>query len=444
MSGYLIELTATVAQNSIIIYFLTAYLGANKKYTQLYALLFILILTIEATIVNLLVAVDGISILIPTATILIMSHLYLNGSFYKKLFSCLFIVALMAATGAGTVALMCSIFQTNIAEITTIATTQRLLLLVTANLLFLAASRSIILFSRINTKKRQNQHIPVLMIPLFSLISMYTLMEFVLRYTDAKTGYTFLGLLAVAIISINLFAYCIYLTLLKEQKSDHQRNLQIQAYEYQIKNHENIIQVYQETCRLRHDMKHQFTLIQSLLKNGHIADAENYLSSLIDLTIEHSPILLCDNEMINYVLNYKLAQCNKLKIPCSFQITTPLANLSESDLVLILSNLLDNAIEAEKGLPDPDIKVIIQKQGGYVQFMIQNRIMHSVLENNPSLLTSKRESKYHGYGIANARDLLSKHDGMMDFYESCGYFICRILFPAPVVQRQPMAKNDKV
>ena len=124
----------------------------------------------------------------------------------------------MAATGAGTVALMCSIFQTNIAEITTIATTQRLLLLVTANLLFLAASRSIILFSRINTKKSQNQHIPVLMIPLFSLISMYTLMEFVLRYTDAKTGYTFLGLLAVAIISINLFAYCIYLTLLKEQK----------------------------------------------------------------------------------------------------------------------------------------------------------------------------------------------------------------------------------
>ena len=234
MSGYLIELTATVAQNSIIIYFLTAYLGANKKYTQLYALLFILILTIEATIVNLLVAVDGISILIPTATILIMSHLYLNGSFYKKLFSCLFIVALMAATGAGTVALMCSIFQTNIAEITTIATTQRLLLLVTANLLFLAASRSIILFSRINTKKSQNQHIPVLMIPLFSLISMYTLMEFVLRYTDAKTGYTFLGLLAVAIISINLFAYCIYLTLLKEQKSDHKRNLQILAYEYQI------------------------------------------------------------------------------------------------------------------------------------------------------------------------------------------------------------------
>lgn len=444
MSGYLIELTATVAQNSIIIYFLTAYLGANKKYTQLYALLFILILTIEATIVNLLVAVDGISILIPMATILIMSHLYLNGSFYKKLFSCLFIVALMAATGAGTVALMCSIFQTNIAEITTIATTQRLLLLVTANLLFLAASRSIILFSRINTKKSQNQHIPVLMIPLFSLISMYTLMEFVLRYTDAKTGYTFLGLLAVAVISINLFAYCIYLTLLKEQKSDHQRNLQIQAYEYQIKNHENIIQVYQETCRLRHDMKHQFTLIQSLLKNGRIADAENYLSSLIDLTIEHSPILLCDNEIINYVLNYKLAQCNKLKIPYSFQITTPLANLSESDLVLILSNLLDNAIEAEKGLPDPDIKVIIQKQGGYVQFMIQNRIMHSVLENNPSLLTSKRESKYHGYGIVNARDLLSKHDGMMDFYESCGYFICRILFPAPVVQRQPMAKNDKV
>lgn len=76
--------------------------------------------------------------------------------------------------------------------------------------------------------------------------------------------------------------------------------------------------------------------------------------------------------------------------------------------------------------------------------MIQNRIMHSVLENNPSLLTSKRDSKYHGYGITNARDLLSKHDGMMDFYESCGYFICRILFPASVVQRQPMAKNDKV
>ena len=81
MSGYLIEFAATVAQNCIIVYFLISYLGTNKKFTQLYALLFILILTIEATIVNQLVAVDGISILIPMVTILIMSRLYLNGSF---------------------------------------------------------------------------------------------------------------------------------------------------------------------------------------------------------------------------------------------------------------------------------------------------------------------------------------------------------------------------
>ncbi len=282
------------------------------------------------------------------------------------------------------------------------------------------------------------------MIPLFSLISMYTLMEFVLYYTDSRIDYTFLGLLAFAIISINVFAYCIYLTLLKEEKSNHQKNLQIQAYEYQIKSHENLIEIYQETCKLRHDMKHQFTLIQSLIKSGHITDAEYYLSSLINLTVEHSPILLCDNEIINYVLNYKLAQCKKLNIPCSFQITTALINMSESDLILILSNLLDNAIEAEKDLPSPDIKVIIQKQGRYIQFMIQNRVTHSVLEKNPSLLTSKRDSKYHGYGIPNTRDLLFKHGGMVDFYELCGYFICTVLFPISDTQTQPVTKNDKV
>lgn len=61
--------------------------------------------------------------------------------------------------------------------------------------------------------------------------------------------------------------------------------------------------------------------------------------------------------------------------------------------------------------------------------MIKNSVEKSVLENNPGLLTSKSKGVMHGIGLKSVKETISKHEGMIDFYEKENLFIADVWLP---------------
>lgn len=53
----------------------------------------------------------------------------------------------------------------------------------------------------------------------------------------------------------------------------------------------------------------------------------------------------------------------------------------------------------------------------YLVIIITNSIPSSIIKNNPSLITTKKDKEHHGLGLLTIRDVVEKYDGILNFSE---------------------------
>ena len=101
--------------------------------------------------------------------------------------------------------------------------------------------------------------------------------------------------------------------------------------------------------------------------------------------------------------------------------------IQTSDLSSLISNLLNNAIEASRLVEAPEITVRIFPAAGYLCFQVRNRADAQTLQNNPQLATTKQEPEMHGFGLNIIRSIAEKYDGKAAFETNGDYFTARIM-----------------
>ena len=222
-----------------------------------------------------------------------------------------------------------------------------------------------------------------------------------------------------------------YLSLLA-QKSELEYQLSVQREEvaYSRQQESDIRSLHQSVRQLKHDMKNHLMVIASYLNSGDYEAAKTYTSEILDkLNAMHSYIET-GNSLLNHILNEKL----ELARNCGIAVRAEIEPLSFSrmrsiDFSALLTNLLDNSIEASKDEPDGELLLHIFQERGYDAVSIKNKIGKSVLEENPQLHSTKEDKEQHGIGIVQIREIVAAYDGICDFYEKEGYFCSRVFIP---------------
>lgn len=102
-------------------------------------------------------------------------------------------------------------------------------------------------------------------------------------------------------------------------------------------------------------------------------------------------------------------------------------DFDDMDLCIVISNLLDNAIEAEIKEEYAAIDLSISIIGNYLNIRLKNRISRSVLKNNQKLQTTKSDKEHHGLGILSVMDVVQQNDGMHEFYEDDNWFVANVM-----------------
>lgn len=199
---------------------------------------------------------------------------------------------------------------------------------------------------------------------------------------------------------------------------------QIREQDIQIRKlHENV-------RRLKHDMKNHLMVIADYLNEADYEKAKKYTSEIIDkLNAVHSYIET-GNSLLNHILNekFELARSKGIAIKAEIE-NLSFGRMGSLDFSAVLTNLLDNAIEACEQEKAPEICVNIVKRRGYHAMIVKNRISQSVLEKNPDLETTKLESMDHGMGISQIQSITEKYAGISDFYEKDGFFCACAFIP---------------
>lgn len=226
---------------------------------------------------------------------------------------------------------------------------------------------------------------------------------------------------------------------LQQQYSDLWREKETLAFELQrLQQQEHhfeeqsaqILELHERVRSIKHDMKNHMLVLASYLDAGNYEAARTYTSEILDrLNAIHSYIDT-DNSLMNYILNQKLELARSRQISVKAEIENlSFSRVESMDFTAILSNLLDNAIEACEKETIRDLQVQIRRVRGYESILVKNRIAHSVLDENPELISEKPEAEAHGFGVKKIRELAGKYDGLCDFYEKEQYFCAGVFIP---------------
>ena len=184
-----------------------------------------------------------------------------------------------------------------------------------------------------------------------------------------------------------------------------------------------------EMKTVRHDIKNQLLTILQYADEGRCEDIKDYVNVL---TNNHLPNILnyinTNNTAFDAAINSKIALCNQKNIFMEVNIKQDTEiNIPPTEIAVLFGNLLDNAIEAAKDTVEKRITLEIQRNESYLVILVSNSIKSSVLKENKTLETSKADKELHGIGIKSIKNIVDKHNGMIQFFEEENEFYCHIM-----------------
>lgn len=183
--------------------------------------------------------------------------------------------------------------------------------------------------------------------------------------------------------------------------------------------------------KIRHDINNHFLALLGFLKENNSKAAVSYLRELVDDERKIKKYYVdTGNIVIDSLLNYKLAPLAEKNIYPNVEVFVPYdLPVDESYFVVIITNLLDNAIEAIEKCPitvDKIFKIKIFYRKGILKILIQNSFSEEVNYFDDKLLSTKC-SKNHGYGLENTREAVDKYKGVLDLKHENGLFTAKVL-----------------
>ena len=116
------------------------------------------------------------------------------------------------------------------------------------------------------------------------------------------------------------------------------------------------------------------------------------------------------NPPVDAILSQKYAAALKQGESVTFDLcdlsSTP---LSTPDLVILISNLFNNAIEGTQGVENGQINIRIQNTQHEFMISVQNQVKKDVsIENNVPPMSTKNEAG-HGMGLQNVIEICKKY-----------------------------------
>lgn len=185
-----------------------------------------------------------------------------------------------------------------------------------------------------------------------------------------------------------------------------------------------LLQSYEKNARLFHDMHHHIGAIQELLDDQHYEAARQYLAELQpDQPAANSR---SGNTVVDYILNLKAEMAGEYGVRLEMQVDFPnRTTLRDGDLCAVLSNLLDNALEAARRVSDPSerwVRLTIRPVHHILVIKVVNRFEEPPVVNNGRLKSQKPDVWLHGWGLRNAAEAAEKYDGVVRTHFDAGIF----------------------
>lgn len=179
---------------------------------------------------------------------------------------------------------------------------------------------------------------------------------------------------------------------------------------------------YEKTKSFRHDIKNHITVLQKLLQDGKSEQAAGYIEDMEEMAGELSFPYSTNNPIADILIGNKLGIAENMGIDVSCSLVLPYpCSICDIDFAIILSNALDNAVNACKSMDSGSGKYI------HVAGKIQGDFILIKIENS----CQKKKIFPKGTGLLNIQTVAEKYHGAVNIKEQDNFFLLSVLLIIP-------------
>lgn len=393
------------------------------------------------TFLNQIAVFEGWLNFITIAFFIIYDFICLKGSFIKKAVMPIVLFASILCINLFVTFTFSYLLKIPSEELMSTGNAIRLLTLFITKFLFFIITRVILHFFRSDIFSLKTSE---LIISSLLIILTHSIAIIIVEMRLGNGDQNMLGLIsAICVIGVDIFIFYAFKLISTKNKKE----LQISMLEIQLSEQKAMIEdaanISKEIKKTEHDLKHHFLSILGLLEDDCSDEAKKYIKQLIgNYESNIFKYISIENSAINGILNFKVSRCKANNIDVKLSIESDFSVFDELDICVLLSNLLDNAIEASMLIESPKIELSITNNGNYLCVLVRNRIENSVLNENSNLQTTKKDTDAHGFGIYSISQIVEKYDGIKNIYEKNGYFIVDIWLKRKIYNLQERIKEE--
>lgn len=257
---------------------------------------------------------------------------------------------------------------------------------------------------------------------LFPLVS-FIIVAFYFYTSQSDTDISLTVVLVGSVLAIANIGL-LYLIYNLEKATEHEQTMLLlkQQMILQAKNIHALEQNYRVQRTITHEFEHHLLTLKDLLAQSHDEAASLYLQELINNRSPHLVFINSHHPIIDVVLNEKYRAAQNHSINMQIKVND-LSNIciSSDTLVVLLTNLLDNALEAAQNCS--------KKKEIHCNIILEDTLYISIRNTcNPvtivdgNIPSTKEDKQNHGYGIPAIKFILAELQAEYTFDYSDGWF----------------------
>lgn len=198
------------------------------------------------------------------------------------------------------------------------------------------------------------------------------------------------------------------------------------------RDYQTLRNVYSTNAKLYHDLHNHLEIMYRYLSNNQTADATKYLENLRTPIRELTQAIWTGDDAVDYLISSKLSLATQAGVTVNTNIEFPRnTNISSTDMVAILGNLLDNAIEATQKMSDElrYVSLTMRRINDMLIIKVENGCDTAPMLTAGAIQTTKADRNLHGWGIQSIRAAVEHYDGTIEIsYDKNIFYAVATLF----------------
>ncbi|MBD5102023.1 MAG: GHKL domain-containing protein [Subdoligranulum sp.] len=335
------------------------------------------------------------------------------GAFWMRLLTTMIGYAIIYLMGLLTQTGVCAIFSL---DYEALVNDRALYILVGTgcDLLLLSLALALRQYYRPRGRGKEVKTVPMLLFPLVSLALLFPLHFNFYNVPQALP----LLLICVAILECVNIGAVILIGWLQQNALLRERALAVnERLTAQTQSVEALSAAYAAQRKITHDFRSHLAALSDLVPQDAAPAAARYLEELQSTQTERILTVNTHHPAIDAVLNQKAQHAEKCGIDIQFEVNDLSAlQIREIDCIVVLANLLDNAIEACAKLPQPERRIEVKALLENTEMEDKGVLFLSILNASPPVQiingrieTTKEKPELHGFGLPNVREVLARY-----------------------------------